>query len=244
MAYLLEQIVRKVSKAIRDFEMINDKSGIMVGLSGGKDSTALLFVLHEFLHRSKFKYPLAAGHVDMGWNCDLGPLKEFCHSLDIPFFIESTNIGPVVFDVRKEKNPCSLCAKMRRGALNSLAKKHGFSKVALAHHLDDAVETVMLKMFFEGRMESFLPLTYLDRSDLTVIRPLVYVPEQDIARLTRTHELPVITNTCPANGWTMRQEMKNIVRLIEKKNPLAKERALTALKNMEGPKSWKTKGEK
>lgn len=241
MSYLAEKIIKKVTAAVRDFHMIEDTQGIMVGLSGGKDSITLLYILHQFLRRSKYKYPLAAGHIDMGWDMDITPMKEYCLSLDIPFYYESTKIGPIVFNVRKEKHPCSLCAKMRRGALNNLAKDNGFNKVALAHHMDDAVETVLLKMFYEGRMESFSPITYLDQRDITVIRPFVYVPEEDIKRLYRTLDLPVVENPCSANGYTKRQDMKEIIKLIEKTNHLAKERAITALKNLDGTKSWKSK---
>ena len=211
----------------------------MVGLSGGKDSITLLYILYQFWRESKYKYPLAAGHVGMGWDTDITSLRDFCRKLDIPFYYEPSKIATIVFDVRKEKNPCSLCAKMRRGALNNLAKKNGYPKVALAHHMDDAVETVLLKMFYEGRMESFSPVTYLDRQDITVIRPLIYVPEKDIRRLANSLSLPVIKNPCPANGYTRRHDMKEIIRLVEKTNPLAKERVITALKKMSGEKSWK-----
>ncbi len=239
MSYLLESILKKTKEAVRDFQMIGDTQGIMVGLSGGKDSLTLLYVLAQFLRRSKYKYPLAAGHIGMGWETDLTPLREFCRDLGVPFFYEQTKIGPIVFDVRNEKNPCSLCANMRRGALNNLAKSNGFNKVALAHHKDDVVETVLLKMFYEGRMESFTPVTYLDRKDITIIRPLVYVPEDDIKRLARSMDFPVIKNPCPADGYTRRQEMKEIIKQIEKSTPLAKDRVITALKNMSGEKAWK-----
>lgn len=240
MSYILDKTMKKVKSAVRDFQLIDNTQGIMVGLSGGKDSITLLYLMHQFKKVSKYKYPLAAGHVGMGWDTDITPLEKICRELDIPFYYEPTNIGPVVFEVRHEKNPCSLCAKMRRGALNNLAKNKGFPKVALAHHMDDAVETVLLKMFYEGRMDSFSPKTYLDQKDITVIRPLVYVPEQDISRLCRLLQLPVIENPCPANGYTKRQDMKEIIKLIEKTNPLAKERVITALKNLDQAKAWKS----
>jgi tRNA 2-thiocytidine biosynthesis protein TtcA len=239
LSYLLKNILKKTKEAIKDYHMIEDTRGIMVGLSGGKDSITLLYTLYQFWRESKYKYPLAAGHVGMGWDTDITSLRDFCRKLDIPFYYEPSKIATIVFDVRKEKNPCSLCAKMRRGALNNLAKKNGYPKVALAHHMDDAVETVLLKMFYEGRMESFSPVTYLDRQDITVIRPLIYVPEKDIRRLANSLSLPVIKNPCPANGYTRRHDMKEIIRLVEKTNPLAKERVITALKKMSGEKSWK-----
>lgn len=239
MAGILDNIMRRTTKAIQDFDMIQDNRGIMVGLSGGKDSSTLLYILHKFQRSSRVKYPLAAGHVGMGWDVNCTPLARFCESLGVPFYYEPTKIGPIVFDVRREKNPCSLCAKMRRGTLNNLAKKHGYDKVALAHHMDDVVETILLKMFYEGRIESFTPVTYLDIRNLTVIRPFVYVAEQEIRKLAKQLELPVIANPCPANGSTKRQEMKEILKTIEQYNPLAKERAITALKKLAGPKSWR-----
>ncbi|MGI6066158.1 MAG: tRNA lysidine(34) synthetase [Bacillota bacterium] len=240
MSRSLERILRKLMKAIQDYKMIDDPAPIMVGLSGGKDSLTLLYVLNEFRRRSKHKYPLAAGHVSMGWDVDYSPLEKFCRSLNIPFYLEPTSIGPIVFDVRQEKNPCSLCAKMRRGALNNLAKKNGFSKVALAHHIDDAVETLLLKTFFEGRIESFAPVTYLDIKDVTVIRPFIYVPEKDISLLAKSLDLPIVFNPCPANGATKRQDMKEIVKLIERDNPYAKDRAISALRNLNQSK-WTVK---
>jgi len=239
MGYVFENVMRKTISAIKDYQMINDNKCIMVGLSGGKDSFTLLYVMSEFLRRSQIKYKLAAGHINMGWDIDDTPMVNFCDSLGVPFFYEKTKIGPIVFDVRQEKHPCSLCAKMRRGALNNLAKRHGYDKVALAHHIDDVVETILLKMFYEGRIESFTPVTYLDISDITVIRPFIYVSEKEILKLWTKMNLPVVYNPCPANGHTKRQEMKEILKIIEKNNPLAKERAVAALKKLEGPKSWK-----
>ncbi len=240
MSCLLENVMRKTTAAIRDFKMIQDEKDIMVGLSGGKDSITLLYVMNEFLRRSKVKYRLAAGHVGLGWETDYSPMEKFCRTLGIPFYYEPTKIGPIVFHVRQEPNPCSLCAKMRRGALNNLAKLNGYDKIALAHHMDDAVETILLKMFYEGRLECFSPVTYLNVRDVTVIRPFIYVPEEDIRNLCQSLDLPVITNACPANGYTRRQDIKEFIKEIEKANPLAKQRVITALKHMEGKKSWKS----
>ncbi len=220
-------------RAIIDYDMIANAEGIFVGLSGGKDSLAMLAILAAFRRRSKYKFPLAAGHVDLGFPGDLAALAAYCRGLEVDFFMQPTNIGQVVFEVRKEQNPCSLCAKMRRGALNNLAKEKGFPKVALAHHADDVVETLLLNLFFEGRVDSFKPVTWLSRQKLTVIRPFIYVPEADIAAYSAKENLPIVKSCCPANGCTKRQAMKDIVKEIVKTAPPAKERAITALQHLQ-----------
>ncbi len=223
------EIMSRSASFIKKQGLITDESPIMVGLSGGKDSITLLMVLHSFLKHSKYKYPLAAGYVDLGLGADYRPLEEFCEQLKVPLFVEKSDIGPVVFDIRKEKNPCSLCAKMRRGALNDLAKQQGFSKVALGHHQDDYVETFLLNLFFEGRCDTFKPMTYLDRMDITVIRPLMAVPESLIRKHSANAFLPVVFNPCEADGHTRREDMKEILQQIETINPMAKELAFRAL---------------
>ena len=228
MRYFREILSRSAS-FIKKHGLIADDAPIMVGLSGGKDSITLLMVLHEFLKRSKYKYSLSAGYVDLGLGADYHALEDLCRKLEVPFFIEKSQIGPVVFDIRQEKNPCSLCAKMRRGALNDLAKKNGFSKVALGHHQDDYVETFLLNLFFEGRCDTFKPLTYLDRMDITVIRPMLSVPEELIRKHSVNVDLPVVLNPCEADGHTRRDDMKSFLRQIESSHPMAKELAFRAL---------------
>lgn len=230
MRYGLDEIMKRFKKAVIKHHLIADSSDIMVGLSGGKDSLCLLYVLKAFQSISKYKYRLAAGHVALGFpGEDLSQMEDYCRSLNIPFYAEKTRIGPIVFESRQERNPCSLCAKMRRGALNNLAKAQGYHKVALAHHQGDVIETLLLKTFFEGRLASFNPLTYLDRQDLTVIRPLVYVPEPQIAYFARKEKLPITPSCCPANGHTKRQDMKELLRQIDALSPFARDRALGAL---------------
>ena len=219
-----------MKRAITRHGLIADESPIMVGLSGGKDSLTLLYALKQFQRISKYKYKLAAGHVCLGFPGDnVDMMAAFCRELDVPFFWQQTQIGEVVFDYRQETNPCSLCAKMRRGALNSLAKDHGYTKLALAHHQDDAVETLLLNLFYEGRIGSFKPLTYLDRTELTVIRPFVYVPEDQISYFARTYPLPVSRSNCPQNCLGKRQEMKQIVARLEAMAPRGKDRVTGAL---------------
>lgn len=235
MRYGFDEIMKRFKKAVVKHNLIADQKNIMVGLSGGKDSAALLLALKKFQAISKYKYQLAAGHIELGFpDQDISPLAEYCKSLDIPFFVESTKIGPIVFEARKESNPCSLCAKMRRGALNNLAKNNGYDKVALGHHQDDVLETLLLKTFFEGKLASFNPYTYLDRRDLVVIRPFIYVPESQLAYLAKKEGLPVIDSCCPANGHTKRQDMKNILGQISALSPGAKDRAISALERQFG----------
>lgn len=233
MRHSFDEIMKRTRKAITNHHMIEDDQAIMVGLSGGKDSATLLYALKEFLPASKYKYKLAAGHVSLGFpEDDITPLKEYCESLDVPFYYEKTQIGPVVFDIRKETNPCSLCAKMRRGALNNLAKNNGFTKVALAHHQDDVLETLLLKTFFEGNLATFNPVTYLDRIGITVIRPLIYVPESVIAYFVRKQKIPVVESCCPANNHTKRTEMKAIINQITAIAPAAQDRAVSAIEHL------------
>lgn len=228
------EIMDLTRKAIIDYQMIANEDGILIGVSGGKDSLTLLAMLAAFRRRSKYKFPLAAGHVDLGFTGNTEALSAFCKRLDVELFIEKSNIYEVVFDIRQESNPCSLCAKMRRGALNNLAKRLGFPKVALAHHADDVVETLLLNMCFEGRLDSFKPVTWLSRQELTVIRPLIYVTEDKIRSYAQTEALPVIPSCCPANGKTKRQDMKEMVVQLAEVAPHVRQRAIRALQGLPG----------
>lgn len=227
------EIMNRSASFIKKHGLIENEDGIMVGLSGGKDSLTLLMVLKEFLRQSKYKYPLAAGYVDLGLGADYSELKAFCATLEVPFLVEKSDIGPIVFDIRKEKNPCSLCAKMRRGAVNDLAKKNGFDKVALGHHREDYVETFLLNVFYEGRVDTFKPMTYLDRKEITVIRPMLAVPEELLKKHAANAGLPVLKNPCPADGHTRREDMKNILKLLEVQNENSIDLAFRALERLE-----------
>lgn len=220
----------KVKKAIIDYKMIGSGDKIAVGVSGGKDSSALLFMLDAVRKYSPFHFDMLAISIDLGWGMDYSPLKKYCNELRIPLEIVKTNIGPLVFNVRKEPNPCSLCSKMRRGALDNAALRLGCNKVALAHHADDMMETLFLNLIFTGRFATFEPSTYLSRKNLTLIRPLIYLDERTIKTVVNAKNLPVIESPCPASGVTMRHEMKVLMDHMEKIFPKARSNILAAMK--------------
>jgi tRNA(Ile)-lysidine synthase TilS/MesJ len=235
----MKKILGCVKKAVSDFSMIQDGDVVGVGVSGGKDSTALLYALKLFQNFSPVKYELKAFTLTLGFdNFDLTPLKKFCHDLKIPYIIQPTQIGKVVFEERKDKNPCAMCARMRRGRLHTLCKEYGVTKLALGHHGDDAVETLFLSMFYESRISTFDPVTFLDKKNLTMIRPLIYASEKDIISTVNKHNLPIVKSPCPANGKTQRQYMKNLLEQIYKDIPNGKDRIITALKNKEQLNIW------
>ncbi|MCT4619804.1 MAG: tRNA 2-thiocytidine biosynthesis TtcA family protein [Marinisporobacter sp.] len=235
----MKKILGCVKKAVAQFHMIEDGDVVGVGVSGGKDSTALLYALKLFQNFSPVKYELKAFTLTLGFDgFDLTPLKKLCHDLNIPYIIQPTQIGKVVFEERKDKNPCAMCARMRRGRLHTLCKEHGVTKLALGHHGDDAVETLFLSMFYESRISTFDPVTFLDRKDLTMIRPLIYASEKDIISAVKKHNLPIVKSPCPANGKTQRQFMKNLLETIYKDIPNGRDRILTALENKEQLNIW------
>jgi tRNA(Ile)-lysidine synthase TilS/MesJ len=215
----IKRVLSFVRRAVDDYEMINDGDKIAVGVSAGKDSLTLLCAMADLRRFYPKKFELCAITVDMGFEgMDLSPIAKFCEELDVEYKIVKTEISNIIFNVRKEPNPCSLCAKMRRGALNTAAVEAGCNKVALGHHFDDVVETFMLNLFFEGRVGTFSPVTYLSRMDITVIRPLIYMPEKDVRYFASKTELPVVTSTCPADGNTERENMKQLLASIERQN--------------------------
>ena len=237
----LQRLTTLLRKSIQRYGMIAEGDGIAVGLSGGKDSLCLLMGLAALRKFYPIPFTLHAIHVDVGAGMPpeaIAAMADFCASLDVPFHHVKTDIYQIVFEERKEKNPCSLCAKMRRGALNELAKEVGCNKVALGHHRDDALETLLLCLLHEGRIHTFHPSSYLSRMDLTVIRPMVYVPEKHIIHLARTMEFPVVKSPCPANGNTQREEMKNLLDSLCRLYPNARELMLSALRNEEQYGLW------
>ncbi len=210
--------------------MIDDGDKIAIGLSGGKDSVTLLALFAALKKFYPKKFDLVAIRIDMGLGCneeEVEKMEEFCQSLNVKYITEKTDIGEILFEVRKEKSPCSLCSKMRRGALNTVATREGCNKLALGHHADDLVETFFLSMIYEGRFSTFEPVTYLSRANMTVIRPMIYVEEKDITAYSKLN--PVIHNPCPADKHTQRQYVKDLIASIKKDVPFAKDRMLSAI---------------
>lgn len=224
-------------RAIEHFEMIADGDVVTVGLSGGKDSVALLAALSEFRRFSTNKFTLKAVTVDMGLNADFSPLVKFCEDRQIDYKIVKTDIAEIIFDIRKEKSPCSLCSKMRRGALNSAIIESGGGKLALGHHADDVAETFLMSLLYEGRLSTFAPVSHMSRADITLIRPFVYTEEKDIISVSK--DFPVVHNPCPANHVTKREYMKELIKKLGGDIPRAKESIMTALFHPERNNLWK-----
>lgn len=233
-------LLTQVTRAITNFGMINPGDRVAVGVSGGKDSNSLLYCLNLYRRRylKKIPFELHAVHLDMGLGADLTPLRELCDRLDIPLTVKPTDIATIVFDIRNEKNPCALCATLRRGALHNTVLDLGFNKVALAHHLDDLVETFFMSLIFNGNLKTFSPKTYLDRTDLTLIRPFIYVTEAQVLELLDLVNIPVIANPCPANKKTKREEIKNLVETLSKQYPDIRHKLLTSLHNFDAKNLW------
>ena len=226
----LKRILSYVRRAVDDYGMIQAGDRIAVGVSGGKDSLCLLYALAELRRFYPTPFEVVAITVDMGFeNADFSPLAELCESLSVEYSIVKTEIASIIFDYRKEKNPCSLCAKMRRGTLHARAKELGCNKVALGHHFDDAVETFMMNLFFEGRLGCFSPVTYLSNRDITLIRPLIYAEEKDVAYFSRRRSLPIAKNPCPEDHATEREATKGRLRQLEKEIPGLRHRIFHAI---------------
>ena len=213
------RILSYIRRAVDDYDMIENGDKIAVGVSAGKDSLTLLCGLAQFRRFYPKKFEIIAITLDCGFDDDMdfSQIKVLCKDLDVEYHIIKTNIKQVVFDIRNEKNPCSLCSKLRHGALNEEAKKMGCNKVALGHHLDDSVETFVMNLIFEGRIGTFAPVTYLDRIDLTLIRPLIYTPEKEITSFVNKVDLPVISSPCPIDKKTKREDVKQLLADLSKK---------------------------
>ncbi|MDK2799275.1 MAG: tRNA 2-thiocytidine biosynthesis protein TtcA [Clostridiales bacterium] len=235
----MQRILSYLRKAVEDYNMIQDGDRIAIGVSGGKDSLTLLTALKALQRFYPKKFELEAITLTMGFdNFDLSGVQKLCDELGINYTIKPTNIAEVIFDIRKETNPCSLCAKMRRGALHDVALELGCKKVALGHHHDDVIETFFLSLFFEGRINCFSPVTYLDRKDIYLIRPMIYVPEKDIRGFSRRKALPVVASPCPANGNTKRQYIKELLADLNRENKGLKTRLFGAIQRSE-IEGWK-----
>ena len=227
-----QQMLSGFRRAITEYKMIRSGDRIAVGLSGGKDSVTLLALLSAYRKFSPESFSLTAITVDLGFeNTDFSPLAAFCETIGVPYVTEKTEIGEVVFGVRKEKNPCALCAKMRKGALVSAAAAQGCNKVALGHHADDFIETMLLSLFYEGRLSSMPPKTLLDRTGVVQIRPMMYLEEKNIAAYAR--DLPVCKSCCPADKITRREYVKKVIDGVKKEIPFVRERMYAALMHPE-----------
>ena len=215
----IEHILSYTRKAVEEYDMIQNGDKIAVGVSGGKDSLTLLCAMAKLKRVLPIKYELVAVTINMGMpDHDFSKIAELCAELEIPYHIIDTQIYEIIFNVRKEKNPCALCARMRRGALHDAIKELGCNKLALGHHYDDVIETFMLNLFFEGRIGAFRPVTYLSRKDITMIRPLIYAQEKYIKAFSKGANLPVTDVTCPADGNTERAKMKDYLAQFDKEH--------------------------
>ena len=234
----MNKILSLVRRCVEDYDMIQAGDRVAVGVSGGKDSLTLLAALARLREFYPRPFTVEAITLDLGIpGMDFGPVADWCRELDVPYTVVPTEINRIIFELREEKNPCSMCAKMRRGALHNALAERGITKIALGHHFDDAVETFFLSLFYEGRLSCFQPVTYLDRTDITQIRPLLYCGEGLLRNAAERNHLPVIFNPCPADGNTKRQEVKELIRTLDKQYPGLKSRVFGAMQGLPLP-AW------
>lgn len=233
------KILGPMRKAIQKFHMVEDGDRIAIGISGGKDSMALLAAMRRYQQFAPVHFDLEAITLDAGLDgMDFSPVTDYCREIGVPYTVKKSNVAEVVFDIRHEKNPCALCARMRRGALHNLCLELGCNKLALGHHMDDVVETFFLSLFYESRINTFKPVTYLDRKGITLIRPLVFVKEKDIIADPQCQKLPRIISTCPADGNTKRQEIKEKLDDLRYEIPDINTRVLSAIQNEKQTSLW------
>ena len=238
---MLQEIMGLARRAIDDYDMIDENDKIAIGLSGGKDSLTMLHALYNLKRYYPKKFDIMAITIHPGSDTfKTDELEKLCDELGIEYVIYNSNITKVVFDIRKEKNPCSLCANMRRGMLNSIAIEHGCTKIALAHHMDDVIETFLMSILLNGKVHTFSPVTYLSRSDVKVIRPFIYVPEKDIRAVARKLNYPVVGKCCPMDGYTKREYTKNLIHTLSKDIPKVKSHIFGAIKRS-NIKGWEIK---
>ena len=234
----MQKILSNFRKAIEDYKMIEDGDKIAVCLSGGKDSITML---HAFKALQRFypkKFDIIAISINPGFEFfDIEFLKSICEKLDVPFFIENSNAKEIVFDIRKEKNPCSLCANLRRGIINSIAIREGCNKIALGHNQDDVLETFLLNLFYTGSISTFSPVSFMDRTKITLIRPLIYTPEKNIRRFIKNNNLTVMPKVCPMDGVSKREDMKQLIFTLTKSIPMVRANLFGAIqRNLD---NWK-----
>ena len=234
-----QEMLTPFRRAIEEYKMIEDGDKIAVGVSGGKDSLTLLALMKAFQRFSPNKFQLSAITIDLGFNKEGTPFKcvqKYCDEIGVPYYLEHTDIGEILFNARKESNPCSLCSKMRRGALNTKLLEIGCNKLALGHHAEDMIETFLLSLFYEGRLSTFAPISYMDRTKVSMIRPMIYISENDIISYARN--LPVVFNPCPADKHTKREYMKDLIKSLQKDIPFVKDRMLGAISHPERYNLW------
>lgn len=237
----MNKMIGLVRRCVEDYNMIAPGDKIGVGVSGGKDSLALLVFLAELRKYHSNPFTLEAITIDLGMGMDYSKIAQLCEKLEVPFTLVPTQIAPVIFDYRKEKNPCSMCSKMRRGALNQALLDRGLNKLALGHHYDDAVETFMMSLLFEGRISCFQPVTDLDRTGIIQIRPMLYIHEKSVDNFAKRYDLPILENRCPVDKQTKREEIKQLIYELSATYPELKERIFGAMQRFPLPE-WEPKG--
>ena len=237
----MQKLMGLVRRCVDDYDMIRQGDKIAVGVSGGKDSLVLLVLLAGLKQYFDKSYELEAITIDMGLGMDYSGIQALCDRLEVPYTIVKTEIAPIIFDYRKEKNPCSMCSKMRRGALNQAILDRGFNKLALGHHYDDAVETFLMSLIFEGRISCFQPVTNLDRTGIIQIRPMLYIHEKTVDHFAQQQALPVLENRCPVDKHTKREEIKELIFDLVKTYPDLKERIFGAMQRYPLPE-WEPRG--
>ena len=237
----MQKLLGLVRRCVDDYDMIRAGDKIAVGVSGGKDSLVLLVLLAGLKKFFNKPFELEAITIDMGLGMDYSGVEALCRELEVPYTVVRTEIAPIIFDHRKEKNPCSMCSKMRRGALNQAILEKGFNKLALGHHYDDAVETFMMSLLFEGRISCFQPVTDLDRTGVTQIRPMLYIHEKTVDNFAARRGLPVIENRCPVDKVTKREEVKQLIFSLSQTYPDLKERIFGAMQRFPLPE-WEPHG--
>ena len=240
----MQKLMGLVRRCAEDYDMIQSGDRIAVGVSGGKDSMALLCLLAALREYYPKPFTVEGITIDLGFpGMDFSPVAEYCKEHDIPYRIVKTQIKTVVFDLRQEKNPCSMCAKMRRGALNEAILSQGINKIALGHHHDDAVETFLMSLIYEARISCFQPVTYLNRTGVTQIRPMLYIPEQSILHFAERQGLPVVENECPADKTSKRHEIKELIYEMSGRYPELKNNVFGAMQRLPLPE-WEIKRER
>lgn len=237
----MQKILGYMRKAIEDYNMIEDGDKIAVGLSGGKDSISMLMGFKALQRFYPKKFDIIAVSINPGFEYfDSDLLRKTCNELEVPFFEEVSHIKEIVFDIRNEKNPCSLCANLRRGILNSVAICEGCNKIALGHNEDDVLETFLLNLFYTGSISTFAPISYMDRSKITLIRPLIYAPEKEIRNFIKRNNITIMQKSCPMDGVSKREDMKKMIKDLRVDIPHIRANLYGAIKRS-NIKGWETK---